>query len=343
MEKWSFYESHLWGNNYPKCNLNNQSPINIDTELVKECKTLCEYELSYKNSKCFINNKNNLVKIKCSQGSYFIYQNTPFELSEITIHTPSLHTIDGVKSDVEICFIHTLGEKNSEINKIILSRLFDKGPNYGNAETFINQIINDIPLEEIQYDKEIKVSPKWGPDMLIPESNKSYFTYNGSLHYPPCTDKVKWFIYEDIGTIGYTNIETLKTFIGNNTRPIKSTNNRPVFYVPVSKERKKNKRVVYSSDNKYLKCIKQKEFKENNSTKPTITEYVDNSAINNSILLRIKQILLSLTIIIILINSYYFVNYLYKHFYWQKLLRIIVGNNIINAGVYEDWVRCQKT
>ena len=38
MEKWSFYESHLWGNNYPKCNLNNQSPINIDTELVKECK-----------------------------------------------------------------------------------------------------------------------------------------------------------------------------------------------------------------------------------------------------------------------------------------------------------------
>ena len=255
MDKWSFYESYIWGNNFPKCKADNQSPINIDTNLVKECKSLCNFELKYKNTNCFINNKNNLINIKCSPGSYFLYENTPFELTNITIHSPSLHTIDNSKSDIEICLIHKLSNSaNSEINGVILSRFFEKGPNYGSTETFINQIINDIPLETIEYDKEINVSNNWGPNMILPKKNLSYFTYNGSLHYPPCTENYKWFIYEDIGTIGSYNIDTLKQFIGNNTRPIQNLGDRTVFYVIIQQSNGNKDRRFFESDNKYLKC-----------------------------------------------------------------------------------------
>ena len=48
MDKWSFQESFIWGNTYPKCSAQKQSPINIDTELVTECKTLCSFEINYK-------------------------------------------------------------------------------------------------------------------------------------------------------------------------------------------------------------------------------------------------------------------------------------------------------
>ena len=73
--------------------------------------------------------------------TYFLYDNTPFELTNITIHTPSLHTLDNNKSDVEICMVHKLSSTaNSKINGIILSRFFEKGPNFGSAETFMNQI-----------------------------------------------------------------------------------------------------------------------------------------------------------------------------------------------------------
>ena len=41
----------------------------------------------------------------------------------------------------------------------------------------------------------------------------------------------EWFIYEDIGTIGSNNIDTLKTYIGNNTRPISESWEIELFFM----------------------------------------------------------------------------------------------------------------
>jgi len=347
MDKWSFHESYIWGNTFPKCKAKNQSPINIDTELVKECKTLCNFEVKYKNSTCFVKNSNNLVNIKCSPGSYFLYENTPFELTEITIHTPSLHTIDGSKSDIEICLIHKLSNTaNSDINGIVLSRLFDKGPSFGKTETFINQIINDIPAEDIKYEKEILVSDKWGPNMVLPDNNLSYFTYNGSLPYPPCTESYKWFIYEDIGTIGSTNIDTFKNYIGNNARPIQRINDRTVFYVVINKnEIKQKEQKIYTSDNKYLKCIKDDEDTKTiiNTSQVVTTPADQQTGMDEYRLKKIKQILLFVVVLIIFINAFFFVKYLYKHFMMQKILRVIAGELVINQGVWDKWIKCEKS
>ena len=46
--------------------------------------------------------------------------------------------------------------------------------------------------------------------VIIPD-NKSFFMYNGSLPFPPCTNNFKVFVYEDIGSIGETNIKLFKT------------------------------------------------------------------------------------------------------------------------------------
>ena len=56
-------------------------------------------------------------------GSYFIYDNTPFELSSITIHVPSIHTVDGSKAEAEICLIHKLSNTSILLSGIVLSRL----------------------------------------------------------------------------------------------------------------------------------------------------------------------------------------------------------------------------
>ena len=74
MDNWSFNESFIWRNYYPECSNNNQSPINIDTELIKYCKTLCKFETIYNPSKCYVNYNNNLIRIKYDSGSYLKYQ-----------------------------------------------------------------------------------------------------------------------------------------------------------------------------------------------------------------------------------------------------------------------------
>ena len=46
MEDWSFQESYIWSNNYPKCS-SDTSPINIDTDKFRSVK-LCSFDLVYK-------------------------------------------------------------------------------------------------------------------------------------------------------------------------------------------------------------------------------------------------------------------------------------------------------
>ena len=339
MEDWSFQESYIWSNVYSECGLDKQSPINIDTDLVQECKTLCSFELVYKNSKCSIKNTNNLIEIFPSFGSYFIYDNTPFELSNITIHVPSIHTIDGSKAEAEICLIHKLSDNSkSKLNGIILSRLIDKGPSFGVIETFINQIINDIPAETIKYETEINVSSEWGPNMIIPKDNKSYFTYDGSLHYPPCHENYKWFIYEDIGTIGVRNLETLQTYIGNNARPIQRLNKRNVFYVINDNTTNDNERKLYSSNNKYLKCIKSKHIlPTTNSITTSSSIDIPEIGLDINLLKQIKKYILIIIVIILFVQAFIMVKYLYKHFYFQNFLKLLAGNLVINEGVIEQW------
>ena len=341
MKDWSFQESYIWSNTHKQCSSDKQSPINIDTDLVQECKTLCGFDLIYKNSSCLIKNINNLIEIIPSTGSYFIYDNTPFELTNITIHVPSIHTIDGTKAEAEICLIHKLSnsntnsKSNSKLNGIILSRLIDKGPSFGKIETFINQIINDTPAETINYEHEINVSLDWGPKMIIPKTNKSYFTYDGSLHYPPCTNNMKWFIYEDIGTIGIRNLETLQNYIGNNTRPIQRLNKRTVFYV-INDNQNNDERKIYSSNNKYLKCMRNKNIIkiDTNTTSSLITPEI---GLDIDLLKQIKKYILIIVVIILFIQAFIMVKYLYKHFYFQKFLKLLAGNLVINDGVIEQW------
>ena len=199
-DKWSFAENFIWGNTYPRCNAKNQSPVNIDTETTQYCNSLCNFKTIYKSSKCYVNYNNNLIRIKYSSGSYLEYQNILYELKEITIHVPTLHSIDNSKYDLEICMIHNLSSDNKTTttsdtpNGIILCRLFEAGPHYGSTEQFINQVINELPKESINYDKEIEVSKNWSANLLIPD-NKSFYMYDGSLPFPPCDVNYKIIVY----------------------------------------------------------------------------------------------------------------------------------------------------
>ena len=226
---WEYMESFLWGNNYPQCKSVKQSPINLDTTDLKECMTLCKIKPKLTTSKCFVNYKNKTITIKYNSGSYTEYEQTLYELNEISIHTPSLHSIDGQKFDLEICLVHKLSDNSSENAGIILSCLYERGPHFGKPESFISQIINGIPSEEIDYEKEIPVSDDWSASWLIPNES-GYFSYDGSLPYPPCQEGYKVFVYEKIGNIGNTNIETFKRYLGNNSRPIKPLGSRTIFY-----------------------------------------------------------------------------------------------------------------
>jgi len=238
--------------------------------------------------------------------------------------------------------IHNLSSDNKTTttsdtpNGVILCRLFESGPHYGSTEQFINQVINELPKEPIYYDKEIEVSKSWSANLLIPE-NKSFYMYDGSLPFPPCDVNYKVIVYEDIGSIGRTNLDIFKLNLGENIRLTQDLGDRIIMYSPYYKDKQNfNKEKI--STNKFLKCSKNPLKKL--LVKPEIilddNPPIEDGGISSEVKSYLKQIFLLVLIIILFVNAIIFVKYLFKYYYAQNLLALLVGKyNLI--GVENDW------
>ena len=217
MADWDYKNSRSWGEKveYRKCNLNNQSPINIDTSNLEDEKNKCgsqdcKLKVNYISSKCHVVVKNRSPTIYFDHGSYIVYNgfkgeddnynfiSNKFYLKKMTLHTPSMHTINNNSYDMEAILYHY--NNSDEINEnesggIAISLLFKSGNDKGNVNRFFNQIINQIPLEEKDQETFIDVDDNWNANMLLP-TNKAFFTYPGSLPHPPCNENWYWIVFD---------------------------------------------------------------------------------------------------------------------------------------------------
>ena len=131
---WSFQDYLLWNKNFPICETSlEQSPINVDSSSTINCDLLCQVDFMSKPSTCGIKYENNMVKLNYKPGCYLTYNGNNYMLKSeddihrpaISIHTPSLHTIDNQRFDVEIIMVYgssTEGHPESTDNGVIVSR-----------------------------------------------------------------------------------------------------------------------------------------------------------------------------------------------------------------------------
>lgn len=239
MSNWTYKTYPRWSNIYPQCarkNNNAISPIDIvPKNITQECGAKCQIILKYKPSKCYLVNDHNTITINYEAGSYLIYQDNWYELTKMKIHTPSLHTINGEHFGAEIDLYHCADRQCN--SGIVLAILLDRGPDYGESVSFINQFINQSPLNTTPIEREVSVSEDWNAVSLIPKDRTCYI-YDGSLPHPPCTPGWKWIILNQPSKIGTTALDVLQHNIikrsGENIRPPFSVNlnKRSVFKIP---------------------------------------------------------------------------------------------------------------
>jgi carbonic anhydrase len=355
MEKWSFNDSLIWENEYPTCSGNKQSPINITSETCIGCDLLCQLKFSNKPSKCSVAFQNGMVKVNCTGSSvtmngivYNLKSNMELGRPAISIHIPSLHTIDNRKFDVEIVMTYASFSEGpkSKNNGIIVSRLLNRyGGDYGPCNDFISQFINQIPTESLTSYLPVPVSPQWGAHMLIP-SKKSFYSYEGSIPYPlnvvGCLENYRWVVFTDIDNIGQTNFEILQQNIGSDTRPIQSLNGRQIFFNNGDKDTILNEleNPPFSTD-RFLKCKKTPHTKKK-PLKTIVINEIDETGISSNTLNNIRNILLLITVILMLVLAYYFVKLLYKRFWVQKMLRKMAGSDKISNNVWLAWKDTRK-
>ena len=221
---WSYSYSNEWGKKYNQCRkkTGRTAPINVDTSKVSPCSELCRLGINYKPSnKCYLSLVNDNPTITFDPVSIINFKREFYFLRRMTIHQPSMHTINGGRYDMEVMLYHQKNKTNFDDGGVIFSILLKKGVDYGSANEFLNEFINQLPTQETKIEKEIDVSSDWNPLQLLPE-NKSFFYYDGALPYPPCDMKWTIVIFEEIVSISANIIDTVKFMLSGikNIRPI---------------------------------------------------------------------------------------------------------------------------
>jgi len=204
-----------------------QSPIDLPdtTEAILSPVTpLFQFEeVSAKTSFTTIDGEikaNSYIKMKLFKGALRIMHpnlgkiitlnGAVYKGEEISIHTPSEHTIKGKKYDMEIQITFYGKSKGDIAKQIVLSFLFEKKPGYynkfiddldfynlPNKDLLEKNIINNIFIPNILL-SSTENTPNEIPDM----KPFSFYTYDGSLTMPPCSEDTIHYVASEPIPIG---------------------------------------------------------------------------------------------------------------------------------------------
>jgi len=162
--------------------------------------------------------------VKYDAGSYVTFNSQVYELAKFSFTVPGSHKIDNFSYPTELQLYH----KSSETGKIlVISVLIDTDDKETKSMSFFNSFIPFIPKKS---NKRKKLNIKnWNVYRALP-SDKAFYTYEGSLLFPPCKKKITWIVMDNSVNMNKVCYDVLKSIIKKNNRPIQKRNRRSVYY-----------------------------------------------------------------------------------------------------------------
>jgi carbonic anhydrase len=207
-----------WGRldpGYRACSIGKeQSPIDIRGAHLN--KNLPPIEFHYLAGSMTLTNTGHTVQVTPPAGSYIVVGGTRYDLVQFHFHHPGEEAVKGKLPDMDIHLVHKSTDGKIAVVAVRL--------NEGNANAVMAALWEHLPKTVGATDK---VTEPMSPAGLLP-ADRGYWTYEGSLTAPPCTEGVRWFVMEQQVEISRDQLRSFGALYKVNSRLMQAPHGRKI-------------------------------------------------------------------------------------------------------------------
>ncbi len=184
-----------------------QSPI--DMRGARLNKSLAPLEFHFVAGPMTLENTGRGIVAHVDPGSTMTADGVRYRLTELDFHHPSEHPVKGKLSDMEVDMVYSSDEGKKAIVAVRLNQ------DRGFPSAFLAMLWDHLPARAGTSNKVTEMVSAGG---LLPQ-DRGYWTYSGSELTPPCTEGVRWFVFEDDLSISRGQMRAFADLFKMNTRP----------------------------------------------------------------------------------------------------------------------------
>jgi len=193
-----------------------QSPIDIREASPID---LVDIEFHYRETAKAIVNNGHTIQVDVAAGSAIVYNGISYDLLQFHFHAPSEHSIDGEAAPMEIHFVHR--DPNSGALAVVGVMLAE-----GEADNEAYAAVFDAMPADIGEAQAL--SAPLALEDLLPQT-RAYYTYQGSLTTPPCSEIVRWLLLDTPVELSAAQIAAYTDIYAGNARPLQPLGKRDLL------------------------------------------------------------------------------------------------------------------
>ncbi|TRY71618.1 hypothetical protein TCAL_11468 [Tigriopus californicus] len=233
MAPWNYDDTMKWGDDYPFCDGNEQSPIDIKDAMEKEFDNLLSFSTNYMTcitGTLFNNGHTVQFNVDESEPSRLIFQgplgSQPYKLLQFHLHwgsdstKGSEHTLDGQAFPAEIHLVHVNASLDGPLGKrgdlAVVGLFIEVGEN---AKMAFQPLVEKLPSLKNK-DDSTSITINMADILGGVEDFSKWTTYLGSLTTPGCNEIVTWINMEDPIKMAEEELKELRTLINSDKKPM---------------------------------------------------------------------------------------------------------------------------
>src|SRR5277367_2077380 len=192
-----------------------QSPINIEKAATKDLPAI---EFGYQPTPLVVTDTGHSFQVNAAPGSGGItVGGEHYDLVQFHFHEPSEERIDGHRYSMVAHLVH----KNAKGELAVVAVLIHKGP----ENAFLKPVFDNFPPSGTP--QTAAAGGTLNLADFLPAKH-GYYTFEGSLTTPPCSENVRWFVLKTPVDASSAQIAQFSKRYAHNARPTQPLNDRVI-------------------------------------------------------------------------------------------------------------------